>query len=84
MRSRAGQKPHYVPQVHFRDVSGTLREFTSTTSANPAKWPVGTRIAVVFASENPNKAEIAVPLLFWRGSVGVLVLGLGLLLSAVL
>jgi hypothetical protein len=82
MRSRLGQKPQYMPHVRFNDAFGTPQDFISTTSADPAKWPVGTRLKVVFAREDARKAAIGVPLLFWRGPAGVLVFGLGLLLAA--
>lgn len=83
MRSRPGEKIHHMPQVRFTDDRGMLRDFTSTTSADPAKWPVGTHVAVIFAKNDADKAEIGLPLLFWRGPVGVLVFGLGVLLAAV-
>ena len=67
MRSRVSQKPQYMPHVRFNDTSGTPQDFTSTTSADPAKWPIGMRLKVVFALEAPRKAMIGVPLLFWRG-----------------
>jgi hypothetical protein len=83
MRSRVSRSPQHMPHVRFNDPSGTPRDFVSTTNANPAKWPIGTPVRVVFARADPRKAEIAVPLVFWRGPVGVLLFGLALLFAAI-
>ena len=81
--SRRGYKPHYMPHVRFTERSGMPREFISTTSADPHKWPLGTRVPVAFDADGSGKAEIAVPWRFWSGPAAVLILGLGVLAAAV-
>jgi hypothetical protein len=81
LQSRGG-RTSYMPHIRYGVADGRLREFTSTTSADPQTWPVGTHVPVAFAPDDPQRAEIATPLLFWRGPVGVMLFGVALLLAA--
>ena len=80
--SRRGYKPYYMPRVRFNEPSGTPRDFISTTSADPQRWPVGTRVPVAFGADGSGKAEIAVPWRFWSGPVVTLIFALALLAAA--
>jgi hypothetical protein len=82
LRSRPGEQLHYMPHVRFVEKSGKAREFVSTTSADPGKWPVGTSVPVSFDRDDPHKAEITTPILFWRGPAGVLIFAVALLAAA--
>ena len=82
MRSDRGESPNFIPVVRFKDPAGVERQFQSRTGGDAKRWPVGTRVPVLFDALDPDKAEIAVPLHFWTAPLGVLLFGLLVLFAA--
>ena len=82
MRSRAGERRAWMPIVRFGSLQHGQREFVSRMGANPAKWPVGTRVPVAFSASDPKAAEIATPARLWLAPAAFWLLAIGTLAAA--
>ncbi|HEX2760380.1 MAG TPA: DUF3592 domain-containing protein, partial [Rhizomicrobium sp.] len=76
------EAPSYMPVVRFKDPAGVERQFQSRTGGGAKRWPLGTRVPVLFDALDPDRAEIAAPVHFWTAPVGVLLFGLIALFAA--
>ncbi|HZU17577.1 MAG TPA: DUF3592 domain-containing protein [Candidatus Dormibacteraeota bacterium] len=72
-----GSRPH--PVIRFETAAGRTVTFRSPGGADPLSCPVGTRVPVTYAPEEPEQALVYRPGASWIVPATALVLGLGLL-----
>lgn len=65
--SKYDEFPMYKPLVQFTDSKGNTVEFTTSTSSRPSSYKVGEKVDVLYAPENPDKAEINDFFSLWSG-----------------
>ncbi|MGI9334629.1 MAG: DUF3592 domain-containing protein [Gammaproteobacteria bacterium] len=69
IRSRSSDSSSYTyaPVVQFRTESGSLHEFTSSTSSNPPSYAVGESVGVLYEASAPESARINSFFSLWGG-----------------
>jgi len=83
MQSGRAGRIMYMPKVRYGSLHHGEREFVSRMSANPERWPVGTRLPIAYSTSDPAAAEIATfarmwlaPLVFWLFASALIVAAL--------
>lgn len=59
----------YRPLVQFTDETGTLIEFSSSTSSNPPSYSVGESVEVLYKQQSPQQAKIKGFFSIWGGVI---------------
>lgn len=82
LQPRAGRRGSiHCPVVQFQTDAGELVTFESTIGGEPPLHAIGQRVAVYYARDEPQRAEVGAPTALWLIPAGIF--GIGLIFAAV-
>ncbi len=61
----SGDNAVYCPVFVFQDKSGVLHTNQSSSGSNPPRFPVGSKVTILYPSQNPSGGTIEDLLLMW-------------------
>lgn len=83
MRTSRGSRITQMPKVQYGSLEHGEQEFVSRMSADPERWPVGTRLPVAYSPSDPSAAEIATFARLWLAPLAFWLLAGGLIIMAI-